>query len=182
MDLLDNKYFTTGISVFLAMYAGVLAPKLPNGLARLLKTDIARVLIIALVAFLANRDPQLSLMIAVAFVVSLNVVSERMVCKKLEKMEGFFENIDEEEEEDDDEDKMKARQPQEGFYAEQEANVGSYDRAPQAPQAPREEEDEEAAFMNKQNPSQGYEDDGSVERFGETGAYNNYDTNDFAAF
>lgn len=180
MDLLDNKYFTTGISVFLAMYAGVLAPKLPNGLARLLKTDIARVLIIALVAFLANRDPQLSLMIAVAFVVSLNVVSERMVCKKLEKMEGFFENIDEEGE-DDDEDKLKPMQPQEGFYAEQEANVRSYDRAPQAPRE-EEEEDEEAAFMNKQNPGQEYEEDGGVERFGETGAYNNFNTNDFAAF
>jgi len=80
-----NNYSSTLITMFLVFYSGLAAPKLPNFIVGLFENPIFRILILSLIVYKGNRDPQFAIMIAVGFTVTMNVISN----KKL--FEGFTE-------------------------------------------------------------------------------------------
>jgi hypothetical protein len=73
--LLSNVYVSTSLKVFLALYAVYAGSAMPAGVAQLFNYTLVRVLFAFLIVFLAIKDPGLSLMIAIAFVVSLQAAS-----------------------------------------------------------------------------------------------------------
>lgn len=73
--VLSNDYVSTALKVFLALYAVYAGSAMPSGIAKLFNNTLVRVLFAFLIVFLAIKDPGLSLMIAIAFVVSLQAAS-----------------------------------------------------------------------------------------------------------
>ena len=76
-DLMNNTTFTVVASLVLAMYAGLAAPSLPNSVVLFFDTTLGKLLFIFLIAFVASKNVQVAIMVAVAFLVTLNVLQTR---------------------------------------------------------------------------------------------------------
>ena len=75
LELIENQYVAGGLKLFLVLYAGMIAPKLPNFLAKLFKNAVVKIIVLFLIIYTGIKDPMMSLMIAVGFtltMVSLN--------------------------------------------------------------------------------------------------------------
>ena len=72
---LDNIYITTAIKVFLGLYAGFAAPKLPPSILLLLDNMLFRVVLAFTIVLVATRDPSIALMISVAFIITLQTAN-----------------------------------------------------------------------------------------------------------
>ena len=75
LSVLDNPYVSTFVKVFLVVYAGVWAPRLPPTLAGLFKNNMFRMLVFFLVVFVATKDARVALLIAVGFLMSMQALS-----------------------------------------------------------------------------------------------------------
>lgn len=75
--LLDNKTVTLVISMILALYSALAAPALPDSVILFFDTIVGKVLLLFLIGFTASRNIQVSLMIAVAFVITLHIANKR---------------------------------------------------------------------------------------------------------
>jgi len=73
---LDNVYINTAIKVFLALYAALAAPQLPPVVAGLLDNLVVRVFFAFVIVFVALRDAGIALMLAVAYIVTLQTVNK----------------------------------------------------------------------------------------------------------
>ena len=71
LKVLDNKYVAGMVRVFLILYAGLVAPKLPSGLAKLFKNAAFKVLVLFLIVYVGMKDPTVALLVAVGFTVSM---------------------------------------------------------------------------------------------------------------
>ena len=78
-SIFENKYSSTILITFLVLYGGMAAPKLPGFIKKLFENPVFKIIILSLVAYTGNRDPQFALMIAVAFTVTLNMISDSKV-------------------------------------------------------------------------------------------------------
>jgi hypothetical protein len=75
LELIENQYVAGGLKLFLVLYAGMIAPKLPNFIAKLFKNAVVKMVVLFLIVYTGIKDPMMSLMIAVGFtltMVSLN--------------------------------------------------------------------------------------------------------------
>lgn len=68
---LDDPRVSGSLKLFLVLYAGLVAPKMPTFLAKLLKNPAAKLLVMFLIVFTGIKDPVMSLLIAVGFIVSM---------------------------------------------------------------------------------------------------------------
>ncbi len=77
--LFENKIFVAGLGVFLAVYAGWLAPALPNSVIGFFDTAVGKLLFIFLIAFVASRNVpnsfQVALIVSVGFLITLSVLN-----------------------------------------------------------------------------------------------------------
>ena len=62
--LFSNQYVTSIVSLLLALYAGAVAPSLPNAVIRLFDTIPGKIVFAFLIAFLASRNSQLAIMVS----------------------------------------------------------------------------------------------------------------------
>lgn len=76
-NMLQDRTTSIVVSVVLALYAGLAAPKLPNSVVMFFDTMIGKVLFLFLIGFMASRNVQVALMIAVAYVVTLHIANKR---------------------------------------------------------------------------------------------------------
>ena len=88
LALLENKYIAGGVKLFLVLYAGLIAPKLPAFIAKLLKNPVVKLTILLLIIYTGTKDPMMSLLIAVGFTVSM------LTLNKLETIGNLNELID----------------------------------------------------------------------------------------
>jgi hypothetical protein len=84
-----NPYFATTITIILTVYASLASPNLPNFLKKLFDNSIFKILIISFIAYRANKNPQLSLLVAVCFVITLNFLAEKENKEAFEQIETF---------------------------------------------------------------------------------------------
>ena len=87
-NFLRNEYVTAVVALFVVLYASNVAPRLPDFVTDLFNNPIFRVFILFLVAYVANKNPAIALLVSVAFVVTLNVINRQ------EAEEGFLDVID----------------------------------------------------------------------------------------
>ena len=73
-EVLDNKYVTTSITIILGLYAALLGPNLPPFVQKLFTNTIFRIIVLFLVVVSGTKEPKLAIMIAVAFVMTLDYV------------------------------------------------------------------------------------------------------------
>ena len=88
LALLENKYVSGGVKLFLILYAALVAPKLPAFVAKLLKNPVVKLTILFLIIYTGLKDPMMSLLIAVGFTVSM------LTLNKLETVGNLNELID----------------------------------------------------------------------------------------
>jgi len=81
----ENKLVLPVLSLILGMYAALARPKLPKFMERLFENPIFRLLTISYIIYRGNDDPQLSLMIASAFLITMHMINKQKV-KKMEEM------------------------------------------------------------------------------------------------
>ena len=68
----DNKYVSTILTTFLVVYASTAAPRLPGIIKILFNNTIFKVIFLGLIAYSVNRDPKLSVLLAVVFTVTFS--------------------------------------------------------------------------------------------------------------
>lgn len=72
----DNKYIAAAVSLLLAIYAGVYAPKLPEFLLKLLDNVLVKILLMFLVLYInLKAEPAVSLIVAVSIAVLLLAIN-----------------------------------------------------------------------------------------------------------
>jgi hypothetical protein len=76
-----NQYTLPILSLFLAVYVALARPKLPNFVTKLFENPVFRFIMIAYIMYRGNRDPQLSLMIAAAFLITMHMINKQRVDK-----------------------------------------------------------------------------------------------------
>ena len=65
------------LKLFLVLYAGMAAPKLPDNILSLFDNAAFRLFVLFLVLWTGNSDPTLSLLIAVSFTITMNSLAGR---------------------------------------------------------------------------------------------------------
>ena len=95
--LLDQKYINTAVYLFLILYAGLAAPKLPSYISKLFNNAVFRVIILFLIAYLASKDVEAAILVSVGLVITLMTLNHHIVNDKITallnmKAEGFMPN------------------------------------------------------------------------------------------
>ncbi len=78
----ENKYVLPVLSLFLGMYAALARPKLPKFIEKLFENPVFRLVMISYIIYRGNQDPQLAVMIAAAFLITIHMINKG----KVEKM------------------------------------------------------------------------------------------------
>lgn len=77
--LFESRIFLAVLALFFALYAGFLAPALPNGVINFFDTIVGKLLFIFLIAFVASRNVenslQVALIVSVIFLITLTVLN-----------------------------------------------------------------------------------------------------------
>jgi len=81
----ENKLVLPVLSLILGMYAALARPKLPKFIQKLFENPIFRLVMISYIIYRGNNDPQLSIMIAAAFLITIHMINKQKV-KQMEKM------------------------------------------------------------------------------------------------
>lgn len=76
-NVLRNPYVMAVLKIALVLYAAQIAPRVPGPIQSLFQNTIFKIVIISLIAYLAEVDFQLAIMMAVVFVLSANILSGR---------------------------------------------------------------------------------------------------------
>lgn len=71
LKYLENPIVNGALKIFLVFYAGAVAPKLPSFISRLFQNSIVKMYVLFLVSYVGIKDPVMSLMIAVAFTLTM---------------------------------------------------------------------------------------------------------------
>ena len=72
--LVLNTYLFSVLSIFLAMYGPRLQPKLPGSIRSVFDNNLFRAVVIFLIVFLSSKNINISLVICVIFLVTMNLV------------------------------------------------------------------------------------------------------------
>lgn len=71
LSFLDNEYINAGLSLFLILYASMVAPKLPNFLVNLFDNYLFKFLMFFLIVYISRKDVTIAIICSVAVMVSL---------------------------------------------------------------------------------------------------------------
>jgi hypothetical protein len=88
-EVFDNKYVTTSITIILGLYAALLGPNLPPFVQKLFTNTIFRIIVLFLVVVSGNKDPKLAIMIAIAFVLTLDYIYAQQAKEAFRNIENM---------------------------------------------------------------------------------------------
>ena len=77
--LLSNPYIMTVVKITLALYAAQIAPKTPQYIEDVFKNTYFKIFAISLMIYLSNKDLQLAILVAIIYVLGMNLLLEREV-------------------------------------------------------------------------------------------------------
>jgi hypothetical protein len=75
-NLLSNEYTSTGIILFLVLYGGLAAPKLPSFISKLFSNPLFNLTIIFSIAYIYKKNKSIALIAAVVFIMSLQTLNK----------------------------------------------------------------------------------------------------------
>tara|TARA_B100000524_G_C23651399_1_gene370263 strand:- start:1582 stop:2106 length:525 start_codon:yes stop_codon:yes gene_type:complete len=87
MDLIDsklsilfnNKFSSTIIIIILVGYASLVRNTVPLFIVKLFDNPIFRILVLSLIIYKGNKDPKLAICIAIAFTITMNLISKQKI-------------------------------------------------------------------------------------------------------
>jgi small basic protein len=74
---LSNPYIMAVLKITLALYGAQIAPKAPTYLENLFKNTFVKLILIALIIYLSEKDIQLAVLLSIIYVFGMNVLSGR---------------------------------------------------------------------------------------------------------
>jgi hypothetical protein len=80
----DNEPLKLALKLVLVIYAGLVAPKLGSYMKPVFDNTYFKILFFSILAYTANREPTISVLMAVAFVLSISYLK-----KEEQRKEGF---------------------------------------------------------------------------------------------
>jgi hypothetical protein len=83
LSVLDNNVVSSVLGLFLVLYAGLAAPKLPRSVANLFDNTVFRVLVLFLVAYMSSKNKSVALIAAVGIVVSFQTLNRHKINDKI---------------------------------------------------------------------------------------------------
>lgn len=86
LSILDNEYISTALSLFLVLYAGMAAPKLPRNIAKLFENTMFRIVVFFLIAYVARKNASVAAIAAVGLMVSLQTLNRYNVNDMLKSL------------------------------------------------------------------------------------------------
>ena len=88
LSVLKTNEIANGIFIlFFVLYAGIAAPSLPGAISGLFDYAAVRIALLSLIVWNSNNNPSLSIMIAIGFVLSMNMLSGKKMLEKFELLE-----------------------------------------------------------------------------------------------
>lgn len=75
-NLLSNEYTSTGIILFLVLYGGLAAPKLPSFISKLFSNPLFNLTIILSIAYIYKKNKSIALIATVVFIMSLQTLNK----------------------------------------------------------------------------------------------------------
>lgn len=85
----QNQYLVALVILVLILYASFARPELPPYLLNLFYNPIFQILLFTLILYHGNRNPLASLMIAVVFMLIMNLLSQQKIKQDVQKLEAF---------------------------------------------------------------------------------------------
>jgi hypothetical protein len=76
-----NNYVLPVLSLFLGVYVALARPVLPNFMIKLFENPVFRLVMISYIIYRGNNDPQLSLMIATTFLITMHMINKQKIAK-----------------------------------------------------------------------------------------------------
>lgn len=84
MSFVDNNPYISGaLSLFLVMYAGLAAPKLPESIAKLFDNAWFRLVVFFLIIYSAKKNPTVAIIAAVGLMISMQTLSKLKIGKMM---------------------------------------------------------------------------------------------------
>jgi hypothetical protein len=87
---LSNPYIMAIVKVGLALYAAQIAPKTPEYLQVLFQNTYVKLIAIATIAYLGERDIQLAILIAIVYVFGMNLLSGRGILESFSEYSSNY--------------------------------------------------------------------------------------------
>lgn len=85
---LDNPYIHTFIVISIGLYASVLAPRVTSGVKDIFNSPIFKIFFFFVVLLLAHKDPRVALIVALAFVFTMQSLQHFNILDKLKGVYG----------------------------------------------------------------------------------------------
>jgi hypothetical protein len=82
-SFLENQYVSGALSILLILYASSVAPKLPEGVAKLLDNIVVRAVVFFLIVYLTQKNATLALIVSIVVLVSLMALSRNRNSKEM---------------------------------------------------------------------------------------------------
>ena len=107
----QNKYTSSILGLFLVLYGGLAAPKLPSIIQKLFDNKIFRIIILSLIVYTSQKDTRISIMLAVVFIMSIDLLRNKKMfenfsnhssinndscpksCDVIKKLGYYFDNV-----------------------------------------------------------------------------------------
>jgi len=75
-NILENQYVSTSLAVFLVLYGGLAAPKLPKSMIKLFSNPIFRMLVIFLIAYTSSKNHSIALVATIVLILIMQESNE----------------------------------------------------------------------------------------------------------
>jgi hypothetical protein len=85
---LDSPVPASLLRLLLIVYAGLVAPALPDKILKFFDFVPFRILILFLICWTASKDPTISILIAIGFYTSLNALSGKKLFEQFTEVQG----------------------------------------------------------------------------------------------
>lgn len=74
-----NPFVLPVLSLFLGVYAALARPKLPSYIVQLFENTIFRLILISYIVYRGNQDPEVSILIAAGFLITMHMINKQRV-------------------------------------------------------------------------------------------------------
>lgn len=89
LSFLDNEYVNAGLSLFLILYAGMVAPKLPGYIVKAFDNYFVKLVMFFLIVYISRKDVTIAIISAVAVMVTLIALDRFKIAENMMNVERF---------------------------------------------------------------------------------------------
>ena len=78
-EVLNNKYISTVIVMFITLYAGLAAPKLPRYWSSMFDSQLFKLFVLFVIGYMATKNYSIAIISALAFLITMNTMQKHKI-------------------------------------------------------------------------------------------------------